>query len=349
MERPQRSKRSLLPVLDEASAWALALVRRFCDPSSRRGLSQLCKACQLLVVEAAEQMTITLLAYGGLSEAAWQRRLASVAQGLAARGEQRGAKLVLRQPTPNPAALQFILSIPEAAGRAVTELVVQQVQSHESEHDGVDTPWLSALPAAFPNLRVLRIGRLYGCLPDAALLPHLRELQVHICARVQSFNYHRLHEQCASIGALLVHVTTLHVTAGRNLPCVHLPWSRLFNITTHTLTHLETNGQVTGELLRALCARVPRLHHLRVGPVWDPSGPSKATWAVRELVVPAAYTTAEALASLPESPELHLLANKRGMVELHFYVQGVEVSVQGTILHSTCCFTHKQRAAMQSL
>ncbi len=199
----QADGRSLSDVAVAAGAWGEKLVLRLCDDQTRRALCTASKGCQQWVLQAVEQLTLTLLGHSGLSEAAWQRRLTSAKQALAARGHVPGTTaLVLHFPTPNATALQSaISSMPEAAGRAVTELFVRQVQSSASYTEGVHTDLLTALPAAFPNLRTLSINRLYGCLPDPSTLTHVRELRVHFCTAPQA---------CwASITALVPQLTTI--------------------------------------------------------------------------------------------------------------------------------------------
>ncbi len=328
---PQAEGHSLVDVAVAAAAWALKLVTRLCDAGSRRGLSQSSKGCLQLVWEAAERMAVTLLGYGGLSEAAWQRRLDSAVQALTARGQERGAKaLVLRLPTPNPAALQSILSIPAAAGRAVSELVVRQVQSAGADYNVVQTPWLTALPAAFCHLRVLRIDRLRGKLPDPATLPHLKELCVHVPAwsRVVG-KWYSTHEECASLAALLPQLTTLHYTTDEN---VVTTWWTLFTQADprphyEHLTCFETSYELTDELVGALRTRAPGLQRLRAGGC-DHSKlteqHSGATWGVQELGLP--YYSPWDLFSLPQSTALVLLPNKRGLVELALHVSSSEVS-----------------------
>ncbi len=160
---------------------------------------------------------MTLHGHSGLSQAAWERRVADGAQGLTLRSQQRlTATLTLRLPTPNQAALQAAVSLAGPAGSSVTELKVLQQASTE-QNEGAHTAWLRSLPAAFPTLTTLTISRLCGCLPPVALLPHLRVLSVHLCPRphradpaIRPSPGRSLWAQCSSLAPYLQQLTALH-------------------------------------------------------------------------------------------------------------------------------------------
>ncbi len=243
-----------------------ATVLRHLDPESRLALFRSSRACRQCALEAADQLTVTLLAHSGLSEAEWQRRRASAEQALAVRGPQRNTKLLLRLPTPNPAALQSILSVSEAAGRAVTELEVVQLPSSPLRTEGIYTPWLQALPAAFPNLHTLSVSHLCGCLPPPAQMPHLRELHVHLCpgsgTPSEPSEASTVVYQCASIAEYLPQLTALSVRRYYDRDGMYVPWPTVFTHTSHTLTHFAITDSLSDSILRLLLAKTPALTHL---------------------------------------------------------------------------------------
>ncbi len=106
--------RSLLDVAAIARAWAKDLVRRL-DGPARLALYQSSSASRSLVLETAQQATVTLRARAGLRRAAWQRRLARAEHDLAERGPGT-TTIMLRVPTPHPTALQSVLSLSEPVG-----------------------------------------------------------------------------------------------------------------------------------------------------------------------------------------------------------------------------------------
>lgn len=166
-----------------------AQVTSYMDPDSRLALYESSRAGKRFMLSTAGHATVTLHAYQGLAEDAWQRRLTHTQKALAQRiGHQRVSKLVLRLSTPNDAALQSIVSrdtaLARVAQRAVTELEVHQDPSSDSRFYGVHTPWLQALPGAYPHLHSLHINRLRGVLPAPAKLPNLRALHMHLVPKV---------------------------------------------------------------------------------------------------------------------------------------------------------------------
>ncbi len=288
------------------------------------------------MLDTAEQLTVTLLSYGGLSQAAWQRRFARAEQALALRGPQRNTKLLLRLPTPNPTAFQSILSISEAAGRAVTNLEVQQVRSSAEPHEGVHTASLRALPAAFPNLRTLRIHRLCGCLPPPGLLPHLREVDATIrpqpagaCQPHQGRTANQLFE---SIAPYLPQLTTISIS----IKSEDYDWSQLFKSTSKTLHRFRTSELASPALLRCLRTHAPALEYFLAS--WGAEGAgdhSQGTWAVRELGVWfSGAVCAKHLAQLPHSPHgLMLQAVEGPTLSLSFDMCASVVSL-GTAQHT---------------
>ncbi len=307
----------------QSSACLVSVITRHAEARTRLALAQTCKACYRGVLQTAEHATVTLLAYGGLSEVTWQRRLARAEQDLAVRGPQRSTKIVFRLPTPNPAALQSILSMPEAAGRAVRELEVRQRPSGASAYVGVHTAWLQALPAAFPHLHTLRISRLCGCLPPPALLPHLKELHVQLClpANSKGPGPHAAcsaEQLCASIAPYIPQLAVLAASneAGR----LGLPWSHLFTTTVSTtLTHFRSDEQLTDELLGLLLKYAPALTHLRCqldGENYSPQY-AQATWGVKYIQSNTDASAWELLLALPQSRHgLQWLPDESGIVSL---------------------------------
>ncbi len=245
---------NLVELLSAADAWAVDLISRHLDPASRLHVFRASRECQLRVLESADQFTITLVAYSGLSDAAWQRRLASAEQALVLRCApgHRGTKLVLRIPTSHHTALQSILSISAPAGRAVTEFEVQAPSTP------IYTPYLQALPAAFPNLRSLQLKRLRGLLPAPEHWPHLRELKVQLC-RYADDGWPRLAEVCASIALYTLQLTSLDMWVNQLQPP---PWESVFTASTNTLTRFSTECSLTHTLLRLLCTHAPNLQRL---------------------------------------------------------------------------------------
>ncbi len=130
----------------------MALIR-VADPASRLALFQTNSALHQWVLEAAPQVSVTLR--GGHSEAVLQKRLAYAAQALARRG--RDSKLVFHIPTPNFQALQSLLGLPEAAGRAATELdvVLSELLELPDPRGGVYDIRLSVLCAYYSEVRTL--------------------------------------------------------------------------------------------------------------------------------------------------------------------------------------------------
>lgn len=167
-----------------SSASTIALYAAL-EGSSRRALTRTSVKCRAWVFELAEQTTITLRAHGGLQEDAWSKRVSHAEAVLSQRAifKHSTDKLRVSLPTPNPDALQSILSLTDPARHAVAHLEITQSASREYAEEGLHTPTLQLLPQAFPALRSLRINRLFGCLPPTELLAGLKELHVQIRAR----------------------------------------------------------------------------------------------------------------------------------------------------------------------
>lgn len=294
---------SLQAVLD-ATAWSSQHVNKHLDGAARHAFSQVNWACNYSVLALADSSTVSLLAHGGLSSRRWQARLKDAEGGLVIRGEQRlPATLVLRVPTPSQAALKVTLGLSELASGSVTELRVCQQASTE-QHEGAHTAWLHALPAAFPNLTTLTISRLCGCLPPAALLPHLRELSVHLCPAPATagaapapgpYAGSTLDDQCASIAPYTAQVSTLHVGRQWAYRRCDLPWDKLFAARTDTLQRFTTDQCLSNELVWALQECAPKLQHVTAEPGWvnteQADGP-ESNWSVTELCLLSRYRVA---------------------------------------------------------
>ncbi len=315
---PHHSAAQQEPAACSLAEAALALVAAYADPQCRRALFACSKACQQGVLQATQQFTATLRAYGGMSEGRWQRRLQAAEQALNARGLSRINKLVLRLPTHNPAALQSVLSIAGAAGRAVTELEVLPTFCADAVNS-VGTEWLAGLPITFPNLRTLQLNRLVGVLPPAAQLPHLTELHMRECLPEDASNG-RLRALCESIAAYVPQLTSLGLSSESlglsSDPCAwewKQMWPTVFSATSNTLTTLTTTLTLTDTLVRAVQLYTPNLVQLGCGyldrSLDEVTDRSHEEWSVRELRVltPAdnsVYVLAEAvrLKKLPQSP-----------------------------------------------
>lgn len=308
-----------------ATAWSRELVNVLLDQKSRLALSQANKECRELVLEAADHTTVTLLAHGGLSVAAWQRRLAS-AEALSARGQQGlHATLVLRAPTPVGQALESVFELSESAGTSITELRVSQ-QASAAQHEGVHTAWLRGLPATFPNLRILTMSRLCGRLPPSFLLPHLKELSVQLCPAFASAGVGSetaftadacsLDEQCDSIAPYVHQLTALHIGKEWGQPHEAVSWPRVFRSVSITLQRFITDQQLSNELTQALLACAPALTHITCGLV-HVDGLADKAWSVTELRM-LASPSCTVIEGLPQSPAPGLtpLPTPRGVVEL---------------------------------
>ncbi len=332
---------SLLDVMASAGEWAVALIALL-DPATRSTLSQTSTGLYQWVWEASPQATVTLLAYTGLTEEVWKQRMARAEHGLALRGPHRSNKLVLRLPTPNPEALQPILSVSQGVGRAVTELEVHQSFSWTSPTEGVRAPWLKALPAAFPNLRTLRINRLCGCLPPPAQLPHLRDLHVTLVEQTESRDPACTPDQiCTSIAPYLAQITALSLLGDVPYGGLGIPWAKVFSGVTHTLTHLTKGGIIDQSLVQLLSTRAPALVRVSAESLYPAEN---EIWPIRELCIDC--TDGEVhLHFLPLSLQgVTLLPDKWGRLRCRLCVSGPEV--RGTAYTHAHTHTHMRRHAL---
>ncbi len=334
-QQPPAITRSLHDVANIARAWAKDLVRRL-DGPERLALYQSSRASRSLVLETAQQATVTLRARAGLGEAAWQRRLARAEQDLAERGPGT-TTIVLRVPTPHPTALQSALSLPEPASRSVTALKVLQYDypstADSNTVQGAPQPW----PAAdtFP-IRTLHLNHMCGPLPSPALLPNLRELQVHLWAGCWLTKHtaqvtRTFQVRCASIAPFLTQLESLSV-----MGCWHtshvITWEAVFGSTVSTsLRQFETDirsPSQTSQIIPLLITHAPQLEQLSC-PLAEAGDASSATsggtWALKRFVC-RYVREASKLASLPATPAgLTLLpAGARGLT-LEFKVHSAEV------------------------
>ncbi len=331
---------SLPDVMAAAQTWGVDLIARYSDAKARDALHQTSKALQQSVLQAATQATVTLPAHGGTRTAALRRRLARAEQGLAARGlvQQEGSstKLVVQQPTPNPDALQALLTMSAAAGAAVTDLEIDHGGSSERLYTGVRTAWLGSMTQTFTSLRVLHIGRLCGCLPQPSELPGLRDLYVQLIDTDDhhAWPYESIEAICTSVSRYLPQITTLRVDGSpRPDDFLHAYWPELLSTHTHTLTRFTTNGLIDEGFAKQAREYLPELEYVGCGGVVMAWGEEDmGEWPVRELSCERAVMLAE----LPRVPKgLTLLANDEGCIGCCFDVKSEEVS--------THTDTHKHR------
>ncbi len=341
---------SLLDVCAEAKGWAESLVAQL-KGAACVAFALASSVCRQLVLEV--HATVALLAFDGLSSAAWQRRAAKAEQVLRAL-RSRDAKLVLRLPTPHLAALQDVISLQREAAAVVTELVLrQQYSSAEPGTEGADTWWLNALPAAFPNLRTLRLTHLCGLLPPPALLPHLRDLDVQLCAfekyRVRAAYPYTAEQLCESITPYLPQLTALSVGQYINHEDSQWPMHALFTTVTTTLKRFSTPSEMCTPSIQFLLQFAPNIEQLSMLTYFRQQGGSAdftedetdATWAVKELVQSVAWEHARciptgvawdavSLAFLPHSPTgLRLSCSDGPVVHIDFEVHSPQVRVNG--------------------
>ncbi len=334
---------SLHQLLVSAEPWGEALYAAL-DGPSRLALAHTGPAYREWSLAAAQQATIGLLAYGGLSEAAWQRRFARAQQALALRAQQGRTQnsLALRLATPNPAALQALLTIAGPAGSAVTELRVLQEQSNPDATpvplnlEGVRTQWLRELGRAFPNLRTLRVSRLCGCLPSPTHLPHLTELQIafypaetptgqaaaanSLAAGPEPAAGPSREQMIASIAPYLTQLTTVDISG--------IGWddfkSLFLPITTTTLQRLVFGTMLDERCVELLCKYAPALEHVSCWGIHLIDDLSSKKWGVRELRTTDDFLLTDTLAKLPQSPEGLLLQPCGRPDEYHLTFHTVE-------------------------
>ncbi len=319
---------SLVDVLTAARGWAEDLADRM-DGPSRVAFYQASSECQQLVLDRAKKATVVLLGYSGLSEAAWQRRLARAEQRLAARSEERGPtdRLVLRLPTASLAALESVLGMQEAA-RKVLDFEVRQVPfASAPSHPGLDATQLLSIAQAFPNLHTLRISRLCGPLPAPALMPNLRDLQCVIRGTPEPLPGQTSleHQIITSIAPFTTQISALTISHGESSR--QLPWSTLIPAVTKTLSSLAVpNHHVSDDLVQLLCDRAPSLHRLSCVS-FRLQAPHPGPWSVRQV---CAADSLGAIAHWPDSPEgLLVTANNSNSWHCTLCTGGPEVRHRG--------------------
>ncbi len=332
-QHPSAVPRSLEDVAAIARAWAKDLVRRL-DGASRLAFYQSSRASRSLVLETAQQATVTLRARGGLSEAAWQRRVARAEQDLSERGPGT-TTIVLRVPTPHPTALQSVLSLSEPASRSVTALKVLQYDypstAGSDTVQGAPQPWPAA--DSFP-IRTLHLNHMCGPLPSPALLPHLRELQVQLWVgstrdKYQAPIQRTLKVRCTSIAPFLTQLESLSVMGCINTSAI-IAWPRVFGRQVSTsLRQFETDIHAPDQIIPLLIMHAPQLEQLScplAEPVHATSAISGETWALKRFVCRYAREASE-LVTLPATPAgLTLLPAGATTLEVDFELHSDEVS-----------------------
>ncbi len=303
---------TLPEVLATASAWGLALTKHL-DQRSRVSLARASRGCWLWALEATPQVTVTLSAHSALTESAWQARLAAATQALADRGADprlaetaRGTKLLLRVLTPKPAAVRSVLTLPPAAGKAVTELEVQRYsypapsKPHPSTTTTANPPPQSLTPTTagpqsppplftFTNLHTFTINPMTTPLPNPALLPSLRELHVHLwlgrqgmCEADRAAVVNSVVAQCVSIGEYVWQLTTLGMF-GQGGGGAFIYWPDIFPTTTNTLTSFTSTCGGRQQMLREVLRAAPSLQCLGCHTHRMEQGFSDRVWPIREL------------------------------------------------------------------
>ncbi len=192
---------------------------------------------------------------------------------------------------------------------------------------GVPQPWPAA--DSFP-IRTLHLNHMCGPLPRPALLPHLRELQVHLWvgsirgkhqAQVQS----TFQVRCASIAPFLTQLESLSVMlTGGNIQGMW-PWVIGTAVST-SLTHFATDASDPSQALTLLITHAPRLQQVscRLGSL--AAAVSGKMWGVERFVFHSAWVTAGDLAALPAAPAgLTVLAPEHTTLELDFFVKDIQV------------------------
>ncbi len=235
---------SLPTVLATAKDWGAALYSAL-DSGSRLALLQTSQDCKLWVLD--EHATVSILAYGGLSEQELQKRVTRADQALAARGQQGlTSKLLLRLATPSTTATSVTRSMSKAAGRAVAQLDVRQVRCvpdspYDKHQEGASSVFLQGLCSTLRNLHTISIQRLCGTLPPPSTLPHLRGLKVTLCPGDDVWP--EAAEMCRSISRYLPQLCVLDINMERTARMVKrarrariegpvslaIPWHCLFS------------------------------------------------------------------------------------------------------------------------
>ncbi len=330
-EQPAAGQTSLADLLATTQAWGDALLRQL-DGPSRLQVFRVSRALQLWVLQSAPQATVTLLAYSGLSEDTWQRRLALAEQALATRGpgQRQNTKVVLRIPTPHPTALQSTLSMAEAARQCYAALEVQQYDYPTTAGPDAAPNPLQPWPAAVPlPIHTLILKHMCGPLPSPALLPQLRELRVQFSLSSRG----ALRQRCASIAPFLPQLSSLSLER-----YFDRDWSVLFGSRVSTsLKHFATDAILTDTLLQLLLKYAPQLEQLSCARVMlTPNGAFRdQTWVVRELACEEwclNYAGRAGVADLPKSPQGLTLMQGPGRLsyitvfDMDFHIVGRQVS-----------------------
>lgn len=342
----------LLSVAQEASAWFLALITRHLNARSRWLLSQASKGMLQCVADATQRVSITLHVHAGLDGAAWQRRLTAAEPVLAARGgtARRDTAMIFHTPMANAAAAQALFNMAEAAMHAVTQVDLHEIGG--MDRSGVQSEWLTVLPAAFPHLTTLHIDSLSDTLPSPDQLTLLKVLDVCLDPKLQGSEvWYRLeqrlaraaphmHEMCLSIAPYLAQLCSLSVKcADVNM---QIPWSVLISGTTTTLTQLRTVC-VTDALVGGVCAHAPNVTWLSCS--WldhDLTAEyAQRTWGVRTLEV-APGLRADVLSRLPRASGGLTVCwrdTRTGTPEILYHVQGRQVRFR----HHRSSHDHERR------
>ncbi len=334
------SQPDLFSAFDSAQPWSAALYKAL-DGPSRLAVQRTSQRCGQFLVEEAEEFSFTLLAYEGIRYVDWRWRLTQAEAALAARGQGRKTALNIRHPTPYPTALDCIRSIAYPARQAVTQLDVELGDGDSPGPDGLGTPVLRGLATAFPNLRILLLSNVCGCLPAPAALPHLEELVVRPHRNVPSASQAQgspcsVRDLWASVAAYTAQLTVLIMVSCEN----NVPWPQLFKGTTTTLTHLNIDAVLSDSLLTLLHTHAPNLAKLTCE--W-PTVPfaqthAEATWGLKQVLLPPLELHASVLASLPQTTERLSIGPELSdvKIKLVFRVAGAEVSTAHTRTQQSC-------------
>ncbi len=185
---PQRGKFSLgaacfggITADDRAEAGAhapetwLALFAKHASPAVLLGLFSSSRAFRDFVLATAPTATVTLDTTTTHTYDEWQARLEAVRQALAARdGRDTTIRLVCDDSTYSATITALIPSDLQAAGGCIRGLSIEGADVRERGRALAVV--LDRAAVAFPQLTRLRLDGCACALPDAAKLPHLREL-----------------------------------------------------------------------------------------------------------------------------------------------------------------------------
>ncbi len=271
-------------------AWQRLLVKH-ADPPALRGLFTCCRGGRDLVLQHADQVTLTLPLLLSQSYEQWIAQHGQVKSALSTRGrlatrlhldgwDGRGAPVLAEAPL--PMILLYQLLQPSIAA-GITHAVIQSTCQQDPPPSGVtqvlaELPSLTRLELAFAQLWPL---------PPPAALPHLRDLCINT-ARLAESERAVLARFWVSLAPYLPQLTSLHI-ADRLDDDTLLPINRLFTPATaapHLTTLLLPNHNLSDQLLAYLLDHASAVEQLSVSSVQLQSAThSGRVWGVKNLTV----------------------------------------------------------------